>query len=252
MIEQLHQADRWAETIFNFESPYRLREMLPPNDGSAHEGFKQEQRFKIRIASSESRRRSASMVIKKMYLSRGYGSPTLEDNPYRITVLVSQDERVVGTTTLGLDSSQGLLADQSYKDELDKLRSQGRRVCEMTKLAIDDENVDSKHIVAVLFHLCKIYGHNIHQASDFVIEINPRHALFYRRMLGFEPFGPERVCPRVNAPSVLLRLPVEYADEQITRYGGQLRSAKGVKSLYPYCFTKDDEIGITGRLQRGE
>ncbi len=245
-------SDEWDRTIIAFESPYKLRDLLTPEMVQESSAIKQEQQFKIRLASTETRRNSASMLIQKMYLERGYHFPTLGDDPYRITVLISLEDRIVGTTTLGLDSPNGLLADTSYKTELDFLREQGRTICELTKLAIDDKNADSKHLVAVLFHMCKIYGSDIHGASEFVIEINPRHANFYQRMLGFRLLGPERICPRVNAPAVLLRLPVEYAERQIVQYGGQQKDAIGVKSLYPYCFSKDDEIGIARRLQRGE
>ncbi len=244
-------ADDWARTVVDFESPYKLPEIVPADSDKKPALIKKEQRFKIRIASSDTRRHMASMLIQKMYLRRGYHSPALNQHPYRITVLVSQDERIVGTTTLGLDSEDGLLADETYKAEIEQLRREGRHPCELTKLAIDDENVDSKHIVAVLFHLCKIYGGEIHHATDFLIEINPRHALFYRRFLGFQQFGPQRNCSRVNAPAVLLRLTMEYADEHIRRHGGRMKSATTVKSLYPYCFSKEDEVGITGRLRRG-
>jgi hypothetical protein len=245
-------SDEWDKTIIAFESPYKLRDLLDPGMVRESEGIKQEQQFKIRLASTETRHNSASMLIQKMYLKRGYSFPALAKDPFRITVLISLEDRIVGTTTLGLDSPNGLLADTSYKSELDILREQGRSVCELTKLAIDDKNADSKHLVAVLFHMCKIYGSDIHGASEFVIEINPRHATFYQRMLGFRLLGPERICPRVNAPAVLLRLPVEYANQQIVRYGAKQKEASGVKSLYPYCFSKNDEIGITERLQRGE
>lgn len=246
--------DEWDKTIIAFESPYRLKDLCIPqfDEASAGSGDVQQQKFKIRLASSDNRRSSASMLIEKRYASRGYQTRALEEDPQRITVLVFMQEKIVGTTTLGLDGPAGLLADSIYKGEIDSLRAEGRAVCELTKLAIDDEYVDSKHIVAVLFHMCKIYGQNIHQASDFVIEINPRHAAFYKKLLGFVDFGPERMCPRVNAPAVLLRLPLEYADEQIRRFGGLQKSAIGVRSLYPYCFSKDDEIGIAGRLVRGE
>ena len=245
--------DEWDKTIIAFESPYRLKDLCIPqidNPSSSTESV-QQQKFKIRLASSDSRRQSASMLIEKRYASRGYQTRALEDDPQRITVLVFMEERIVGTTTLGLDGPAGLMADSIYKEEIDTLRAEGRSVCELTKLAIDDEYVDSKHIVAVLFHLCKIYG-EIHQATDFIIEINPRHASFYKKLLGFEEFGAERLCPRVNAPAVLLRLSLKYADEQIALFGGKQKAATGVRSLYPYCFSKEDEIGIAGRLIRGE
>jgi len=248
------EPDEWDKTIIAFESPYRLKDLCIPqfDNPSQSTDSVQQQKFKIRLASSDSRRHTASMLIEKRYASRGYQTRALEDDPQRITVLVSMEEKTVGTTTLGLDGPAGLMADSIYKEEIDTLRTQGRAVCELTKLAIDDDYVDSKHIVAVLFHLCKIYGQNIHHATDFVIEINPRHANFYKKLLGFEDFGLEKICPRVNAPAVLLRLQLEYADEQIARFGGMQKSATGVRSLYPYCFSKEDEIGIAGRLVRGE
>lgn len=246
--------DEWDRTIVAFESPYRLKDLCIPQVDGPEQGTDalKQQKFKIRLATSDVRRRTASMLIEKRYASRGYQTGALEEDPQRITVLVFMEERIVGTTTLGLDGPAGLMADSIYKREIDTLRAEGRAVCELTKLAIDDEHVDSKHIVAALFHLCKIYGQNIHRATDFVIEINPRHANFYKKLLGFEDFGPERICPRVNAPAVLLRLKLSYADEQIAQYGGLQKTATGVRSLYPYCFSKEDEIGIAGRLMRGE
>lgn len=246
--------DEWEKTIIAFQSPYRLKDLCIPQQEEIPElaDKVEQQKFKIRLASSDTRRHSASMLIEKRYSSRGYQTRALEHDPNRITVLVFLGEKIVGTTTLGLDSSSGLMADSIYKDEINILREQGASVCELTKLAIDDEYVDAKHIVAVLFHLCKIYGQNIHKATDFVIEINPRHAAFYKKLLGFEQVGSERLCPRVNAPAVLLRLPLKYADEQIALYGGKQKAATGVRSLYPYCFSKEDELGIAGRLVRGE
>jgi N-acyl amino acid synthase FeeM len=246
--------DEWDRTIIAFESPYKLKDLCIPqyDDSSAPTETVQQQKFKIRLASSDTRRRSASMLIEKRYASRGYQTRALEEDPQRITVLVFMEEKIVGTTTLGLDGPSGLMADSIYKDEIDALRAEGHSVCELTKLAIDDENVDSKHIVAVLFHLCKIYGQNIHHATDFIIEINPRHASFYKKLLGFKDFGSEKLCPRVNAPAVLLRLSLDYVDEQIARFGGLQKTATGVRTLYPFCFSKEDELGIASRLIRGE
>jgi hypothetical protein len=51
---------------------------------------------------------------------------------------------------------------------------------------------------------------------------------------------------------VLLHLPVEHAEEQIVRHGGTAKARSSGKSLYPFCFSKNDEVGITGRLLRGD
>lgn len=246
--------DEWDRTIVAFQSPYRLKDLCidqgaepPPSEDTRVS----RQEFKVRLATTEDRRKSASLLIEKMYSWRGYDADALGQDPNKITLVAYQDDRVVGTLTLGLDSPAGMVVDQLYKTEADALRAQGRKPCDITRLAID-QDIKSKSVLAALFHLSFIYGRNIHQATDFLIEVNPRHVLFYERMLGFVPFGDEKICPRVNAPAVLLRLDLAIADEQIVRYGGLGSSATGVKSIYPYFFSRDDELGITQRLLRGE
>jgi hypothetical protein len=245
--------DEWDKTIIAFQSPYQLKDLCI--DQSADPGKEEtrggKQEFKVRLATTEDRRKSASLLIEKMYSWRGYDADALSQDPNKITLVAYQEDKVVGTLTLGLDSAGGMVVDQLYKEEADQLRAKGRTPCDITRLAIDPE-IKSKSVLAALFHLSFIYGRNIHRATDFLIEVNPRHALFYQRMLGFEPFGEERVCPRVNAPAVLLRLDLTHADEQIIRYGGTGSAVPGVKSIYPYFFSRDDELGITQRLQKGE
>jgi hypothetical protein len=245
--------DEWDKTIVAFQSPYRLKDLCI--DQSAEQATEEtrvsRQEFKVRLATSEDRRRSASLLIEKMYSWRGYDADALIQDPNKITLVAYQDDKVVGTLTLGLDSPGGMVVDALYKREADALRAEGRRPCDITRLAID-QDIKSKSVLAALFHLSFIYGRNIHHATDFLIEVNPRHVAFYQRMLGFEPFGEEKTCPRVNAPAVLLRLDLAHADEQIVRYGGTAATATGVKSIYPYFFSREDELGITQRLQKGE
>lgn len=245
--------DEWDKTIVAFQSPYRLKDLCidqaaEPADETSR--FRK-QEFKVRLATSEDRRKSASLLIEKMYSWRGYDADVLHQDPNKITLVAYEGEKVVGTLTLGLDSPQGMVVDELYKAEADSLRAEGRKPSDITRLAVDQE-VKSKSVLAALFHLSYIYGRNIHHATDFLIEVNPRHVLFYKRMLGFEPFGEERVCPRVNAPAVLLRLDLDHAKEQIAKYGGTGAAVPGVKSIYPYFFSSEDEQGITQRLLRGE
>ena len=245
--------DEWDKTIVAFQSPYRLKDLCIDQgaEPATEETRGGKQEFKVRLATTEDRRKSASLLIEKMYSWRGYDADALSRDPNKITLIAYQDEKVVGTLTLGLDSPGGMVVDELYKRETDQLRAEGRVPCDITRLAVD-QDVKSKSVLAALFHLSFIYGHNIHRATDFLIEVNPRHVLFYQRMLGFEPFGEEKICPRVNAPAVLLRLDLAHADAQIIRYGGVGLAATGVKSIYPYFFSREDELGITQRLQRGE
>jgi hypothetical protein len=204
--------------------------------------------FRIRLADTESGRNSASMLINKMYSWRGYsGAHHIRENPNRITLTASKGDVVVGTVTLGIDSHEGMLADEIFKKEIDVHREKGRRVCELSKLAFDT-NIRSKLVLASLFHIAFIYGRRLHQFTDVFIEVNPRHRPFYERMLGFQCQGEMKMNPRVNAPAYLLWLSLDYVEEQIAKYGGTSNHPERTRSLYPYFFSPREEEGIAKRL----
>lgn len=255
MTHSGNRDDPWAKTVVSlpFEKRTALRHMTVAHDEALrHDIPLSQQQFKIRLANSEGRRESASLLIKKRYAWRGYGTTGLaNDAPNRITLMADTDGHPIGTLTIGLDSPSGLLVDQLYRDEIDKLRAGGAAVCEFTKLAID-EAMQSRRVLAALFQLAYVFAHRIHGATDVVIEVNPRHVTFYKHMLGFEKLGNERICSRVSAPAVLLRLRLAYAAGQIAKYGGTFANIPGVRSLYPYFMGLADENGILERLVRAD
>lgn len=204
--------------------------------------------FRIRLADTEAGRNSASMLINKMYSWRGYaGSHHVSSSPNRITLTASMKDVLVGTVTLSIDSPAGLLADEVFKDEIDKYRGKGRKLCELTKLAFDAET-KSAFAFASLFHICFIYARRLHSCTDAFIEINPRHRRYYERMLGFQQQGQLRTNTRVGAPAHLLRLDLDHMEEQIRKHGGTSDAPQAAKSLYPYFFSPREEEGITQRL----
>ena len=205
--------------------------------------------FKVRLADNDGRRNTASMLVKKMYAWRGYKIAWhAKRQPNRITLVASHGTSPMATISIGFDSPEdGLLVDDLYKDELDKLRADGAHICEFTKLAVDGA-IRSKRVLATLFHIAYIYSHRMNGFSDLLIEVNPRHVRFYQQMLGFEQRGPERLNARVNAPAVLLRLDFRHSEAQIRKFGGHPDMARAEKSLYPYFFSDVEERGIIGRL----
>ena len=245
--------DEWDKTIISI-SPYVLKDLVLRQDTGFDVSESQEiqrQKFKIRLAYSHERVSHTSLLVQRMYYSRGYDAPGMQKTPDHITLMASQNDTVVGTVTLGVDTGKGLLADENYRQEVDQLRSEGRQVCELTKFAVDQTH-GSKRVLAALFHIAYIYGRVLQHQTDVVIEVTPKHALFYKRMLGFEKMGAERLNSRVNTMGVLLRLKAEYVDPEIARLGGKAEEVPSERSLYPYFFSKDDESGITQRLLRGE
>ena len=238
--------------IATFASPGGLRDLCIGERGTSPnlDHPLDVQVFHIRMANSAGRREAASLLIRKMYGWRGYSvedGETHEAN--KITLYAETGGVVVGTMSLCLDSNSLLPADENFGAELDGLRIKGRRLCEPSRLAID-KGV-TKRVFASLIHISYIYAHNIHGFSDYVIEVNPRHVMFYKRMLGFADFGDERSCTRVGAPAVLLRLPLSEMGEQIRKWGGLMEQHGEERSFYPYFFPVHDEPGITSRLTDG-
>jgi hypothetical protein len=208
------------------------------------------QLFHVRLANSADGRDAASLLLRKMYAWRGYAFDVSDHHDAnQITLYAETAGVLVGTMSLCLDREGQLPADDNYRDKLDALRRDGRRLAEPSRLAID-KGV-SKRVFAALIHISYIYAHNIAGFTDYVIEVNPRHVAFYKRMLGFADFGEERACSRVGAPAVLLRLPLDYMGAQIRKWGGKMEQHGDERSFYPYFFPAWDEPGITARLRAG-
>lgn len=244
-------ADEFDRTIISFESPYQLKELglSPEGDSEVQEERMGEKLFKLRFAQHDETFTNANMLVQKRYAWRGFPKAQLKKYPNRITIVSFHQEKVVGTITVGYDSEEGLLADEIYKPEIDALRAQGKRVGELSKLAID-ENIGSKQLLASLIHVAYLYG-VMHECSDAIIEIIPRHKVFYEKMLGFKQIGEERMNNRVKFPVLLMHLELDYMRKKIEELGGKGRAARD-RSLYPYFFSAHDQEGILARLLKEE
>ena len=182
--------------------------------------------FGIRMADTPRRFDRVEMLITRMYRQRGYKLDTLqrrassEGSQLRaVTLEACRDRKTVGTITVSLDRAEGLQAEELYPEEIKPFRSSDNKLCEFNRLALDIEEC-GKEALGHLFHLTFIFAYPIHRATDLFIEVNPRHAGFYRRKLGFELLGRERICRRVEAPAVLLHQKLSFLSDQILRYGG--------------------------------
>lgn len=216
------------------------------------EGLTQEKVITVRLADSGTDRNSARMLINRMYAWRGYG----DDHKIPVAVThstftASDDNDVIGTITLGVDSAAGLAADAIFKEEIDVFRSApGAKVCELTKLAFDAA-IPSKPLLASLFHIVFIYGRRRHNCTDLFIEVNPRHRRFYEAMLGFKAIGDVKTNKSVDAPAQLMWLAVSDIRAHIDTHAGH-QDASSNRSLYPFFFSRREEAGIYARLESHE
>ncbi len=202
--------------------------------------------FSVRRAATVLEYADTANLVKEMYSRRCYSTEGIVGMPRRqtaITLDAHDSEKVMGTLTVRLDSrEQGLLADALYRAEIDRFRDEGRKVCEVSKLAVDPR-YGSKELMASLFQLAYLYAHVINRVADAFIEVNPRHVGFYKRMLGFREIGEQRICPRVNAPAVLLHIDLGYMREQIELHSGRAAASRE-KTLYPHFLSCNAEDWI--------
>ncbi len=150
--------------------------------------------------------RACRALVRRMYAWRGYrslpGRQRIGD-PLHVTFGAWLDGELVATLTVSRDSRSHLMADALYGIELERLRRPGHTLCEVTQLAVDVDCHDPE-LLKGLFRAAYQYARAVFGATDAVVEVNPRHAGYYRRELGFHQIGPLRTCPRVDAPAVLL------------------------------------------------
>ena len=232
-------------TLRLIPTPHPLHDEEPRNGLLDRNCVLQRGDYSIRVTDPTERRNEVGALIKRMYSWRGYdiGNTSMStQNNTTLEALSGQD--LVGTLTLRLDSEDGLLADELYEEKVSAFRTSDRKICELSKLAIDPE-FSSKELLASLFNLAYIYARLIQKATDFFIEVNPRHAAYYKRMLGFRQLGEMRNCQRVNAPAVLLHLELAYVDAQVSSLAG---SCSREKSLYTYFLPRHEEKQIANRI----
>jgi hypothetical protein len=176
------------------------------------------------VARSAQELHAASKLVESRYTARGY-LLSRDDGvlPPGATLIAAEREAIVGTLTLRPDGPGGLAADETYGDAIDAVRRAGGGVCELTRLAIA-RGADSRSVLAALFGAAYAVARRLGAITDAFIEVNPRHIGFYRGLLGFAVAAGTRVCPRVMAPAVLLRLGVEELDRRLADVHGAGRS----------------------------
>jgi hypothetical protein len=119
------------------------------------------------------------------------------------------------TFTAFVDQQSGLALDHVYPEELNAIRAEGRRLCEVGLFA--DRR---QHLYRSAWSLFDLMRFGLHYArhqgvDDIMMGVHPRHAPFYRRFFGFTTAGAERQYATVNDhPVLLLRFDMHEAPQR--------------------------------------
>jgi hypothetical protein len=161
----------------------------------------------VKVASEPDEYRQAFRLLTNCYRSRGYDSAGVA--PYRFSahhalpetaILVAKHgKRVVATLSMIPDTTLlGLPMEATYPVEVARLRLQGRRLGEACNLA--GAGLGLHEFARVFLALIKlaIHYHVSRGGDSWIIAVHPRHRKFYRRMLGFVPFGGRRAYSAVR------------------------------------------------------
>jgi hypothetical protein len=206
-LEMIHET-RWMDALINQSTPPRVTVPSISSRGG----------WRTSIAIRPEQIEAADELVSRRYAWRGYRvSEESKAKGLRVVLLAQHAGRLMGTLTVRPDSPYGLFAEKSYGDEIHAMRKRDHRLGELCKLAVE-EGADWRATLDALVQSAYLVTRVMHALTDVVIEVNPRHVRFYKRVFGFTAAAAERYCERVGAPSLLLRLDLE-------RFGRDLQLA---------------------------
>ena len=173
-------------------------------------------------------------LLYKQYLKYGYAKKnsyglrfSLRDLlPETMTFVARDGKKLVGTVSIISNSVAGLPSKAIFKKEVEKLELGGKIIAEGTRFACVDD-ASSKGLNSTAFNLLKWFFQwgQVRKVHDLILVINPRHLVFWEKILGFEVLAEQEDYVYANgAPGILMRYNVEQAnkDYNVTRAGKKM------------------------------
>lgn len=169
--------------------------------------------------------------------------------PGSITIVAKNDDQVVGTISVVMDSRFGLPMEEAFSEEIKTLRRRGRRIAEVTGLSIRKSHRNSR-LVFDMFQLLTLYLTSS-PVDDVCVAVSPPQAAFYETVLLFERMGDVRsYSSKKNDPVVGLTLPLfNYFSRLESEYSGVPYES----NLYAIFYSKNaiaEKMSMVSRRMR--
>jgi ribosomal protein S18 acetylase RimI-like enzyme len=163
-------------------------------------GAKASAPFTVSQATGAGQLKNAYRLVHDTFVEQGYILPQpggirvrpFEALPDMATFIATDEsERVVAVMSVVPDTQGlGLPSDTAFKVELDELRRQGRRLGEVTNLAVAPEYRNSNVFIELARYM-QAHAMSV-GLDDIFIAISPGHTAFFETFLCFEPRGDAR------------------------------------------------------------
>lgn len=188
------------------------------------------------VADKPDQKAAAHNLVASRYCDLGYDISQLVAGKREIVMLANQCDALVATLTLRHERHGALACETAFAAEVAALRGRreqaGKPLVEVGRFASAQRLAPTE--LAGFFLLSARALADARQGIDLLIEVNPKHQRFYERGLGFAAVSPTRLCPRVNAPAVLMHLPVAELPRNVpTRLRRIPRERNGVSQSTP-------------------
>lgn len=154
---------------------------------------------RVRRAVTEADLRAAYELVHEVYLEKGYITEkpgrirlrVFEAFPEMATFLCEKDGQIAAVMSIVPDSvDAGLPSDAAFGEELDAVRRQGRKLAEITNLAVKTEFRRSNAFPELTR---AVYAQAVASGMDDIfIAISQGHGSFFQGVLQFDPCGDQR------------------------------------------------------------
>lgn len=176
--------------------------------------------IEYRVARSREELEASYSLVYKEYLERGYINESISKLhlsiynalPQTATFVAVLEKKMFCTATLVIDSPLRLPMDELYHEELNQLRAQDKRLCEISMLACDPELfkdgvsvvLNSKKLFFIVYLLKVIFDYVMEylKYDCICMTINPKHKLTYDFLL-FKDLGEVKASSYVNSAPVI-------------------------------------------------
>ena len=218
------------------------------------------QDFEVKLANDREELEEAYGLLHDCYVGQGLMKPepsglrcTLFSLlPETATIVVKYKNKTVGTASLIKDRRMGLASDKDYLPQNDQLRMSGKRLIEVSSLAVAKEFRSKGHAVSLLL-MKYIYHYSLMMGGDdLVITIHPRAEVFYKALMAFKRQGPIVSYDYVDGALAIYMNVSITSKKVLTELGASFRNDDFKRNMALWFVSYMDERFIFPKFAKGQ